>query len=284
LKEGDYREWLWAEIRKKGPVYEEMQILVKLAAGGDLALVCYCKDGEIPCHEETACHTDIIRNAITRWPEIERRLNPPTSDPQVEALTHKATQIPMPDAVVMMYSMCFTTEESAQLLDQLISEICWRQDSLTIKRQQMQIPLPRLTAWYGDPGKMYTYSHIEMQPQPWTPLLMKIKTRVEAVSGAEYNSVLLNRYRSGKDSVSWHQDNEPELGKDPVIASVSFGATRTFQMKHLTRKDIPRVDIPLLDGSLLVMRGSTQRFWQHSIPKIRQPVGERVNLTFRTIR
>jgi len=281
LKAGDYRQWLWAEIRKKGPIYEEMQRLAKLAAGEDLALVCCCKDEEIPCHEEIACHADIIRKAIQNWAKIERRLNSHTSDPQVEALTHKLIQIPMPDAAVLMCSMCFTTKESAHLLDRLVSEICWQQDSLRFYRQQ--IPLPRLTAWYGDPGKTYTYSQIKMQPQPWTELLMEIKTRVEAVSGAEYNSVLLNRYRSGKDSVSWHQDNEPELGHDPVIASVSFGATRIFQMRHVSR-EIQQVDIPLSDGSLLVMRGPTQKYWEHMIPKVPQTIGERVNLTFRTIR
>jgi alkylated DNA repair dioxygenase AlkB len=187
----------------------------------------------------------------------------------------------LPDADVALFSGCFGDEESTRILDRLLSETHWQQDYLTFYGKE--IPLPRLTAWYGDRGSNYTYSHISMKPHPWTELLLTIKARVEAVSGAEYNSVLLNLYRCGADGVSWHQDNEPELGEDPVIASVSFGATRIFQMRHLIRKDVPRVDIPLFDGSLLVMRGSTQRFWKHQIPKTRKPVGARVNLTFRHI-
>lgn len=187
----------------------------------------------------------------------------------------------LPDADVMLFSECFGVEESVCILDRLLSEIHWKQDYLTLYGRE--IALPRLTAWYGDRDRNYTYSHISMKPHPWTELLLTIKVRVEAVSGAEYNSVLLNLYRSGADGVSWHQDNEPELGDDPVIASVSFGATRMFQMRHLTRKDIPRTDIPLFDGSLLVMRGSTQKFWQHKIPKTQKAVGARVNLTFRYI-
>lgn len=187
----------------------------------------------------------------------------------------------LPNADVVLFSDCFGVEESAHILNPLLSEIHWQQDYLTFYGRE--IALPRLTAWYGDRGRNYTYSHISMKPHPWTDLLLTIKARVESVSGAEYNSVLLNLYRSGADGVSWHQDNEPELGDEPVIASASFGATRIFQMKHLTKKDIARVDIPLFDGSLLVMRGPTQKFWQHRIPKTQKPVGARVNLTFRQI-
>jgi len=276
-----YREWLWDRILEQGEVYGELKRLENLAKQDDLTLICWCKNEETPCHGEISCHADIIRNAIQKWAEIERRLNPHTSDPQVDALTHVVTPIPIPDADVLLYKDCFTTQESARFLDQLLSKICWQQDYLTIRGRQ--IPLPRLTAWYGDSGTTYTYSGIQMEPHPWTELLMRIKTRVEAVSGADYNSVLLNLYRSGRDSVSWHQDNEPELGEDPVIASASFGATRIFQMRHLTR-NIQPVEIPLSDGSLLVMRGSTQRCWEHRVPKIRQAVRDRVNLTFRTIR
>src|SRR5262245_48184783 len=189
--------------------------------------------------------------------------------------------IPLPDADVVLFSKCFGAEESARILGRLLSEIHWQQDYLTFYGRE--IALPRLTAWYGDRGRNYTYSHISMKPHPWTELLLTIKARVEAVSGSEYNSVLLNLYRSGVDGVSWHQDNEPELGENPVIASASFGATRIFQMRHLTR-NIQPVEIPLSDGSLLVMRGSTQRCWEHRVPEIQQAVRDRVNLTFRTIR
>jgi alkylated DNA repair dioxygenase AlkB len=203
------------------------------------------------------------------------------SAPKADSLDPHVKRIPLPDGDVLLFSDCFGAEESAHILDRLLEEIHWQQDYLTFYGKELA--LPRLTAWYGDRGRNYTYSHISMQPHPWTDLLLMIKTRVEAISCAEYNSVLLNFYRSGADGVSWHQDNEPELGDDPIIASVSFGATRVFQMRHLTRKDIPRVEIPLFDGSLLVMRGSTQRFWKHQIPKTQKPVGARVNLTFRYI-
>jgi alkylated DNA repair dioxygenase AlkB len=167
------------------------------------------------------------------------------------------------------------------MFSRLQSEINWQQDYLTIYGKD--IPLPRLTAWYGDRGRDYTYSHISMKPHPWSDLLLTIKKKIEDACEAEFNSVLLNLYRSGDDGVSWHQDNEPELGEAPVIASLSFGATRIFQMKHLSKKEIPRVDIPLFDGSLLVMKGQTQQCWQHRIPKTRKIVGPRVNLTFRYI-
>ncbi|MBO0720466.1 MAG: alpha-ketoglutarate-dependent dioxygenase AlkB [Blastocatellia bacterium] len=186
----------------------------------------------------------------------------------------------LPDADLRLFSGCFSAKE--MILERLLSEIRWQQDYLRFYGKEVAVP--RLTAWYGDSGKEYTYSHITMKPHPWTELLLMIKAKAEALSGAEYNSVLLNLYRSGDDGVSWHQDNEPELGDDPVIASVSFGATRIFQMKHLKRKEIPRVDIPLFDGSLLVMGGTTQRFWRHRIPKTQKQVSARVNLTFRYIR
>jgi alkylated DNA repair dioxygenase AlkB len=143
--------------------------------------------------------------------------------------------------------------------------------------------LPRLTAWYGEGEAYYTYSNIAMRPRFWTPLLSHIKRKIEKVAQVEFNSVLLNLYRDGKDSVSWHQDNEPELGKEPVIGSVSFGSTRCFQFRHKLRKDLRRFDIALTHGSLLIMRGTTQQFWQHQIPKTHKPVGQRVNLTFRII-
>lgn len=188
--------------------------------------------------------------------------------------------ISLPDADLRLFSGCFSAEE--MILERLLSEIRWQQDYLRFYGKEVAVP--RLTAWYGDSGKEYTYSHITMKPHPWTELLLMIKAKAEELSGAEYNSVLLNLYRSGADGVSWHQDNEPELGDDPVIASVSFGETRIFQMRHLRRKDIPRVDIPLPDGSLLVMGGTTQRYWIHKVSKTQKPVGPRVNLTFRYIR
>jgi alkylated DNA repair dioxygenase AlkB len=180
---------------------------------------------------------------------------------------------------VLSCSECFAAQESARIFDRLLSEIYWQQDYLTFYGRETV--LPRLTAWYGDRGRNYTDSHISMRPHSWTELALTIKARGEAVSSDEHNSVFLNPYRSGADGVSWHQGNEPELGDAPVIASSSIGATLIFQMRHLIRKDIPRVDPPLFDGSLLIMWGSTQRVWQHRISKTQKAVGIRVNLTFR---
>src|SRR6266511_4315247 len=224
---------------------------------------------------------EIIRKAIMNWAEIERRLKSHTSSAaQSQSLSHQGKHIHVPDADVNLYPECFSPKESADFLYRLRSEIPWRQDYLNYYGRQ--VPLPRLTAWYGDPEKAYNYSHIHNRPRLWTELLRTIKTRVEAVSGAEYNSVLLNLYRSGRDSVSWHRDDEPELGDDPIIASLSFGAARVFQMRRLGRST-QQIDLQLTDGSLIVMGRGTQRFWEHRIPKTQEVVEARINLTFRYI-
>ena len=145
-----------------------------------------------------------------------------------------------------------------------------------------EIDLPRLTAWYGDEGKNYSYSGIKVVPMKWTPTLLEIKSKIELVSGVIFNSVLLNYYRTGKDSVSWHSDDEPELGKNPPIGSVSFGAKRPFQLKHIENKNL-KGTVELTNGSFLLMKGPTQHFWQHQIPKTTKQIGERINLTFRII-
>lgn len=144
------------------------------------------------------------------------------------------------------------------------------------------VPIPRLTAWHGDDGKSYTYSGITMHPEPWTMPLLGVKAAVEAEVGEDFNGVLLNFYRGGSDSMAWHSDDEVELGSEPIIASVSFGATRKLQLRHKSRPDL-RGEMELTDGSLLVMRGSTQTYWQHQVPKTSRPVGARINLTFRRI-
>jgi alkylated DNA repair dioxygenase AlkB len=187
----------------------------------------------------------------------------------------------MPDAEVVFYPSFFDEQESDKFFQQLSQEIKWQQDK--IKHYGKEIKLPRLTAWHGDAGKLYTYSHISMRSEPWTPLLLHIKTRIEEVAKVTFNSVLLNLYRTGKDGVSWHQDNEPELGKNPVIGSVSFGATRQFQFRHKFKKELSKFDLDLTSGSLLIMKGPTQKFWQHQIPKTSKFVLPRINLTFRVI-
>jgi alkylated DNA repair dioxygenase AlkB len=186
----------------------------------------------------------------------------------------------MPDAEVTFYRDFFGPDESGKFFQELSDTIKWKQESARFGGKA--VPLPRLTAWYGDAGKSYSYSGITVHPLLWTPLLLSIKERVEGAASIAFNSVLLNFYRGERDSVAWHSDDEPELGTNPVIASVSFGATRRFQFKHKTNSDL-RLSVDLTPGSLLLMAGTTQHFWKHQIPKTTQPVGARINLTFRVI-
>jgi alkylated DNA repair dioxygenase AlkB len=148
-----------------------------------------------------------------------------------------------------------------------------------------EVTAPRLTAWFGDPHASYVYSGVRHDPVPWTPTLADLRARVERATEHAFNSVLLNFYRDGEDSVSWHSDDEPELGAQPVIASLSLGATRVFQLKHKRRADLARVDIELSHGSLLLMSGNCQSHWKHQIPKRRGRTrpGPRINLTFRRV-
>ncbi len=180
---------------------------------------------------------------------------------------------------VLFFPTFFSEKESEQLMTQLINETKWQQD--TIKFYGKEINLPRLTSWYGDTDKSYSYSGIVMNPHEWSPLLLTIKEKMEKLCHTKFSSVLLNYYRDGKDSVSWHQDDEPELGSNPTIASISFGATRTFKFRHIKDKITEKVE--LTNGSVVIMKGETQHMWQHSVPKTSKIIGPRINLTFRKI-
>ena len=174
----------------------------------------------------------------------------------------------------------WATVDDARLSGIRFKNLLWTHDR--IKLYGKDIPLPRLTAWYGDPGAAYTYSGITSEPNAWNKGLLYIKQRVEGAAGTRFNSVLLNWYRSGKDHLNWHADDEKELGKNPVVASVSFGATRDFVIRRNDDR-AKQVVLPLKHGTLLVMRGEMQHFWQHSVPKRKRAKGSRFNLTFRTI-
>ena len=187
----------------------------------------------------------------------------------------------LPDADMILFENFFSYQESQNLHQNLIDKIQWRQDKIKIFGKL--IDQPRLTAFYGDTNKEYSYSGIMMKPNYWNEDLLLIKNRVEDIAKTKFTSVLLNYYRDGKDSMGWHADDEKELGKNPVIGSVSFGESRVFQMRHKFRKEIKRVDIPLSNGSFLLMKGTTQHFWQHQIPKTSKEMGTRINLTFRVI-
>lgn len=178
------------------------------------------------------------------------------------------------------YPSLFTKQESVELFKTLIDKIHWQQE--TIKYFGKIIPLPRLTSWYGHANKTYTYSGIEMKPNDWISELIIIKKRIEEIAKIDFTNVLLNMYRNGNDSVSWHSDNEPELGTNPCIGSVSFGASRIFQLKHILEPSNKK-SIKLQDGSFLLMKGETQHYWQHQIPKTSKNISSRINLTFRVI-
>jgi alkylated DNA repair dioxygenase AlkB len=178
------------------------------------------------------------------------------------------------------YSGFFRHSDADRLLAELRDTTAWRQEAITLYGKK--IDQPRLTAWYGDEGTSYVYSGLMNVPLPWTPAILEVKRAVEPPSGVVFNSVLLNRYRTGRDSVSWHADDEPEFGEKPVITSVSFGGTRTFQLKHKKRKDL-KASIELTQGSVLIMRGDTQAKWLHQVPKTAKHVEERLNLTFRLV-
>lgn len=188
----------------------------------------------------------------------------------------------LPDADITLFENFFTTAESDKLSKNLTTKIKWRQDQL--KFYGKVVDLPRLEAWYGEAGFPYTYSGITLNPIPWNEDLLFIKKRIEEEAKVKFSSCLLNLYRNGKDSVNWHQDNEKELGRNPIIGSVSFGETRPFQLKHLERGDLKKVDIALSHGSFLLMKGTTQHYWKHQIPKTTRKIKPRINLTFRILK
>jgi alkylated DNA repair dioxygenase AlkB len=174
----------------------------------------------------------------------------------------------------------FSKEESAAFMQKFKGNIAWKQE--TIQMYGKMLNTPRLTAWYGDNNKSYAFSGKKYDPNPWTPELILIKQRVEQAAGMAFNSVLLNYYRNGNDSVAWHADDEPELGTNPVIASVSFGQIRRFDVRHKKNHKL-KYSVELENGSLLLMKGDLQHNWEHQVPKSTRPLKERINLTFRVI-
>lgn len=187
--------------------------------------------------------------------------------------------LPMPDADVRYTAGWLAADEADALLEALVDEVPW--EVHRIRMFGREVASPRLSCWIGDPGATYTYSRSRFEPRPWTPALGALRDRLAREVGVRFNSVLANRYRDGADAMGWHSDDEPELGPEPVIASVSVGAPRTFAFR--ARGDGRRVDLVLEHGSLLLMAGRTQHAWRHAIPRTRRPLGERVNLTFRAI-
>jgi len=187
-------------------------------------------------------------------------------------------RVPMADADVFLFRSFLDSDEADALFRRLRHEIAWKTE--TIRLFGRQIAMPRLVAWYGDLA--YTYSGLTMPAADWPPCLAGIKGTVSERAAQPFNGVLLNLYRDGRDSMSWHADDEAELGREPVVASLSLGAARRFVFRRSDDKT-KKVAVDLPGGSLLVMAGPTQHHWQHAVPKTAKPVGERINLTFRTL-
>lgn len=185
------------------------------------------------------------------------------------------------DAQIRLLRSFLPAERSAMLFDTLLQTVKWRQDKIRLYGREHH--LPRLQQWYGDAGGVYRWSGIEMVPEQWSPVLEELKRDVESAAQSSFNSLLVNLYRDGNDTVSWHSDDEPGLGADPVIASVSLGASREFLLRHKLQRERSRISLTLVDGSLLLMAGSTQRFWEHSVPRRAGVTTARINLTFRNI-
>lgn len=184
------------------------------------------------------------------------------------------------DAEVSYYPKFFDLESSNQFFNQLRHQTPWQQDDIKVFGKWYK--QPRLTALYAENNRPYSYSNITMHPTPFSAHLNDIKKQIEQISKVRFTTCLLNLYRHGQDSNGWHSDDEKELGINPIIASVSFGAARTFHMKHKTDKT-QKLKLTLEHGSLLMMKGPTQHHWLHQVPKTKKAVKERINLTFRII-
>lgn len=191
-----------------------------------------------------------------------------------------AYALDIPQADVWYYRHAFSADESKHFFELLHKEIEWRADQVRIFGKW--IDQPRLTALYAENSHPYTYSGLTLRPTPFTPLLDTILTRVKAVTAHDFSSCLLNLYRDGNDSNGWHADDEKELGKNPVIASVSFGQDRIFHFRHKNDRSL-KTKVVLENGSILLMKGSTQHHWQHQLPKSKRKMDPRINLTFRNI-
>lgn len=195
----------------------------------------------------------------------------------IQKSTHTPSWLTIQDGQLLWIPNFLSLEQADNAYKRLSLELNWQQQAIMMFGKP--IMQPRLHAWYGE--KAYRYSGLSLAPQSWAPALLPLKAQCERVADQSFNSVLANLYRHGQDSMGWHQDNEPELGHQPVIASLSLGATRRFALRHIQSKE--KLTFELSHGSLLVMAGDTQHCWQHTIPKTRQACQPRINLTFRQI-
>lgn len=189
-------------------------------------------------------------------------------------------KLPLAGASISLDPHWLPPEQGDRLFEALHAGIDW--EVHRIRMFGRLVDSPRLSSWIGDAGAGYVYSGVRFEPRPWPPMLAALRDRVSAVAGEQFNSVLANLYRNGRDAMGWHSDDERELGSRPVIASVSLGAARRFALKH-RRLPGPRLALELGHGSLLLMAGETQSNYRHCLPRTARPIGPRINLTFRRI-
>jgi len=183
----------------------------------------------------------------------------------------------LPDTELMLIDNFFSKEESNRYYNTFLKETKWREYEMEIFDKT--VTAPRLISWHEDKA----IENPDTKDPDWTPELLEIRRRVEQETALKFNAVLLNLYRNGKDGVAWHSDHTDKSGINPIIASVSFGETRMFKLRHKFRKDVGQVEIPLHHGSFLLMAGTTNSFWQHQVPKTAKDILPRINLTFRRV-
>ena len=203
------------------------------------------------------------------------------NQPDLFAANPDPLDIELPGGALRYWPRLIAAPSAEQWLAVLMEQVAWEQSDIVIAGRRLKIP--RLNAWYGDAGADYQYSGRQFKAISWLPVLLEIRKVVEAAVGHNFNSALLNLYRDGRDSVDWHSDDEPELGENPLIASLSLGAVRPFQLRHKTRKELSMRTLELEQGSLLLMSGALQHHWRHRLPKLATVVGPRVNVTFRNV-
>ena len=188
--------------------------------------------------------------------------------------------LPLPDADITLDAAWLQADAHQALFQELRMRVPWEMHRICLFGRE--VDSPRLSCWIGDPGAAYTYSGTRFVPRPWPEVLLPVRQRLSRELGIAFNSVLANLYCDGRDAMGWHSDSEAELGPQPVIASVSLGATRRFVLRQ-RRDPSVKLALDLVPGSLLVMAGDTQRHYRHALPRTARPVGERINLTFRRI-
>lgn len=190
------------------------------------------------------------------------------------------TDLQLPNSDIAYYLNFLESAQAAYYFNILRETTAWRQDNITVFGKTY--PQPRLTALFGDSNKPYSYSNITMYPNSFPKVLLELRGKLEDETGIRFNCCLLNLYRNGQDSNGWHADDERELGHNPSIASITLGQERYFHLKHKEKKELKH-KLLLEHGSLLLMKGETQHFWLHQIPKTTKPIKERINITYRVI-